>query len=130
LGEERRLRVFENRVLRVFGPKRDKVTGEWRKLHNEELRDHYSLPNIVRVVNSRKIRWAGQVVPMGERRGVHRVLVGKPQGKRPLGRPRRWEDNIKMDLREVGAVGDWMELAQDRDRLRALVNTVMNFRVP
>jgi len=102
LREECRLRVFENRVLRrVFGPKRDEVTGEWRKLHNE-LRDLYSLPNIVQVVKSRRMRWAGHVVHMGEGRGVHRVLVGKPEGKRPLGRPRRrWEDNIKMDLQEV-----------------------------
>jgi len=82
--------VFENRVLsRVFGPKRDEVTGEWRKLHNEELRDLYSLPNIMRVVKSRRMRWAGHVARMGEGRGVHRVLVGKPEGKRPLGRPRR-----------------------------------------
>jgi len=95
MREERGLRVFENRVLRrVFGPKRDAVTGEWRKLHNEELSDLYSLPNIVRVVKSRRMRWAGHVAPMGGR-GVHRVLVGKPEGKRPLGRPRRrWEDNI------------------------------------
>ena len=132
MREERRLRVFENRVLRrVFGPKRDEVTGEWRKLHNEELRDLYSLPNIVRVVKSRRMRWAGHVARMGEGRGVHRVLVGKPEGKRPLGRPRlSWEDNIKMNLKEVGGVGDWMELAQNRDGWRALVNTVMNFRVP
>jgi len=132
LREERRLRVFENRVLRrVFVPKRDEVTGEWRKLHNEELRDLYSLPNIVRVVKSRRMRWAGHVAHVGEGRGVHRVLVGKPEGKRPLGRPRRrWEDSIKMIIREVGEGGDWMELAQDRDRWRALVNTVMNFRVP
>jgi len=133
LREERRLRVFENRVLRrVFGSKRDEVTGEWRKLHNEELRDLYSLLNIVRVVKSRRMRWSGNVARMGEGRGVHRVLVGKPEGKRPLGRPRRrWEDNIKMDLREVGrGGGDWMELAQDRDRWRALVNTVMKLRVP
>jgi len=131
LREERRLRVFENMVLRgVFGSKRDEVTGEWRKLHNEELRDLYSLPNIVRVVKSRRMRWAGHVARMGEGRGVHRVLVGKPEGKTPLGRPRRrWEDNIKMDLREVGGVGDWMELAKDRDRWQALVNTVMNLRV-
>ena len=96
--------MFENRVLRrVFGPKRDKVKGEWRKLHNEELSDLYSLPNIVRVVKSRRTRWAGHVARMGEGRGVHRVLVGKPEGKRPLGRPRRrWGDNIKTDLQEVG----------------------------
>ena len=125
--------MFENRVLRrIFGPKRDEVTGEWRKLHNEELSDLYSLPNIVRVVKSRRMRWARRVARMGEGRGVHRVLVGKPEGKRPLGRPRRrWEDNIKMDLQEVGGdCEDWMELAQDRDRWRALVGTVMNLRVP
>jgi len=132
LREERRLGVLENMVLRrVFGPKRDEVTGEWRKLHNEELRDLYSLPNIVRVVKSRRMRWAGHVARMGEGRGVHRVLVGKPEGKRPLGRPRRrWEDNIKIHLPEVGGAADWMELAQDRDRWRALVNKVMNFRIP
>jgi len=120
------------RVLRiVFGSKRSEVTGEWRKLHNEELRDLYSLPSIVRVVKSRRMRWAGHVACMGEGIGVHRVLVGKPEGKRPLGRPRRrWVDNIKMDLREVGRGGDWMVLSQDRDRWRALVNTVMNLRVP
>ena len=132
LREERRLRVFENRVLRrVFGSKRDEVTEEWRKLHNEELRDLYSLPNNVRVVKKRRMRWAGHMARMGEGRGVRRVLVGKPEGKRPLRRPRRrWEDNIKMDLREVIGCGFWMELAQDRDRWRALVNTVMNLRVP
>src|SRR5215468_10600335 len=93
LREERRLRVFENRVLRsVFGPKRDEVTGEWRKLHNEEVNVPYSLPNIVWVVKSRRMRWVGHVALMGEERGVHRRLVGKPEGKRPLGRPRcRWE---------------------------------------
>ena len=125
--------MFENRVpRRVFGPKRDKVTGEWRKLHKEELSDLYSLPNIVRVVKSRIMRWEGHVVRMGEGRGVYRVLVGKPEGKRPLGRTRsRWEDNIKMDLQEVGGgCGDWMELAQDRDRWRVLVGTVRNLRVP
>jgi len=132
LRVEPRLRVFENRVLRrVFGLKGDEVTGEWRKLHNEELSDLYSLSNIVRV-KSRRMRCAGHVARMGEGRGMHRVLVGKPEGNRPMGRPRsRWEDNIKMDLQEVGGgCEDWMELAQDGDRWRALVSTVMNFRVP
>ena len=125
--------MFENSVLRrVFGPKRDEVTGEWRKLHNEELSDLYTLPNIGRVVKSRRVRWAGHVARMGEGRGVHRVLVWKPEGKRPLGRPRRrWEDNINMDLQEVGGgCGDWMELAQDRHRWWALVGMVRNVRVP
>jgi hypothetical protein len=100
LRKERRLRVSENRVSRrVFGPKKDEVTREWRKWHNEELSDLYSLPSILRVVKSRRMRWAGHVARMGEGRGVYRALVGKPEGKRPLGRPRRrWEDNIKMDL--------------------------------
>jgi hypothetical protein len=118
-------------LRRIFGPKRDKVTGEWRELHNQELNDLYSLPNIVQVVKLRRMRWAGHVAHMGEDRGVHRVLVGKLEGKRPLGRPRRrWKD-ITMDLQEVGGGrGDWMELAQDRDGWRALVGTVRNFRVP
>jgi len=132
LREERRLRVFENRVLRrIFGPKRDEVTEEWRKLHNEELNNLYSSPNIVWVIKSRRKRWAGHVASMGEGRGVYRVLVGKPEGRRPLRRPRRgWEDNIRMDFREVGCgYVDWMELAQDRDRWRALVSAVMKLRV-
>ena len=125
--------MFENRVSRrLFGPKRDEVTEEWRKLPNEELSDLYSLPNIVRVVKWRRMRWVGHVARMGDRRGVYRFLIGKPEGKRPLGRPRRrWEDNNKIDLQEVrGSCGDWMELAQDRDRWRALVSTVRNLRVP
>jgi len=133
LREKRRLRVFENRVLRrVFGPKRDEVAGEWRKLHNEELSDLYSLPNIVQVVKLRRIRWVGHVACIREGRVVHRVLVGKPEGRRPLGRTRRrWEDNIKMDIQEVvGGFGAWIELAQDRDRWQALVSTVMNFQIP
>jgi hypothetical protein len=104
LREEQRLRVFENRVLRrIFGPKRDEATADWRRLHNEELNDLYSSPNIIRVIKSRRMRWAGHVARMGEERVAYRILVGRPEGRRPLGRPRRrWEDNIKMDLREVG----------------------------
>jgi hypothetical protein len=119
-------------LRRVFGLKRDEVTGEWRKLHNEELNDLCSSPNIVQVVKSRRLRWAGHVAHMEEERGVQRVLVGKPEGKRPLWRPRRrWEDNIKMDLQEVGGdCGDWIKSAQDRDRCWALVSTVKNLRVP
>jgi hypothetical protein len=127
------MRVFENRVLRrIFGPKRDEVTGEKRKLRDEELNGLYSLPNIVRVIESRRMRWAGYVTRMGEGRGVYRVLVGKPEGKRPLGRPRRrWDDNIRMDLQEEGSgCEDWIGLAHDRDRWRALVSAVRNLRVP
>jgi hypothetical protein len=119
LREEHRLRVFENKVLRrIFGPKRDEVTGGWRKLHNEELRDLYSSASIIRIIKSRRMRWAGHVARMGEKRNVYRLLVGKPEGKSPLGRPRhRWVDNIKMDLLEIcwGSV-DWIGLAQDRDK--------------
>ena len=116
----------------IFGPKRDEVTGEWRKLHNEELKGLYSSPNIVRVIKSRRMRWARHVARIGEGRGVYRVLVGKPERKRPLGRPRRrWENNIRMDLQEVGlGYEDWIGLAQDRDRWRALVSAVRNLRVP
>jgi len=118
--------------VNIFGPRRDEVTGEWRRLHNEELNDLYCSPNIVRVIKSIRIRWAGHVASMGKERGVYRVLVGKPEGKRPLGRPRpRWVDNIWMDLRKVGCgYMDWIRLAQDRDRWRTLVSAVMNLRVP
>ncbi|KAJ4445576.1 hypothetical protein ANN_12257 [Periplaneta americana] len=128
---EHRLRVFENEVLRkIFGAKRDEVTGEWRKLHNAELHALYSSPDIIRNIKSRRLRWAGHVARMGESRNVYRVLVGRPEGKRPLGRPRRrWEDNIKMDLREVGYDGrDWINLAQDRDQWWAYVRAAMNLR--
>jgi hypothetical protein len=124
--------VFENRVLRrIFGPKRDETTGEWRRLHNEELNDLYSSPDVIRVIKSRRMRCAGHVARMGEKRGAYRMLVVKREGRRPLGRPRRrWEDNIKMDLQDVGWGMNWIELAQDRDRWRALLNAVMNLRVP
>jgi len=132
LREERKLRVFENMVLRrIFGPRRDEVTGEWRRLHNEELSDLYSSPNIVRVIKSRRMRWAAHVARIGEETRVYRALVGKPEGNRPLGRPRiRWLDNIRMDLQEVGCgCMDWIGLDQDRDRWRTLVSAVMNNRV-
>jgi len=115
LREERKLRVFENIVLRrIFGPRRDEVTGEWMRMHNEELNDLYSSPNIVRVIKSR--RKSGQVARMGEERVVYRVLVGKPERRRPLGRHRRrWVDNIRPDLQAVGCgYMDWIGLAQDR----------------
>jgi hypothetical protein len=117
IGEEHRLRVFENRVLRrIFRPKRDEVTGGWRKLHKVELHNLYSSPSIIRVIKSRSMRLAGHVSRMGEKRNAYRILVGMPEGKRPMGRPRRrWVDNIKMDLREVGWDGrDWIDLAPDR----------------
>ena len=105
---------------------------EWRRMHNEELNDLYCSPNIVRVIKSRRMRWVGHVARMGEVRGVYRVLVEKPEGKRPLGRPRhRWVDNIRMDLQEVGCgYMDWIGLAQDIDRWRMFVSAVMNLRVP
>jgi hypothetical protein len=125
--------VFENRVLRrIFGLKKDEVTGEWRKLHNEELRDLYSSPSIIRIIESRRMRWAGHVARIGEKRKAYGFLVGKPEGKRPLGRPRRgWVDNIRLELGEVGW-GDvgWIGLAQERNRWRALVNSVLNLWVP
>jgi hypothetical protein len=125
--------TFENRVLMwIFGPKMDEVMGEWRKLHNKELHDLYSLPSIMRIIKSWRMRWAGHVAQLGEKRNAYRLLVGKPEGKRPLGRARRrWVDNIRMDLGEVewGDV-DWIGLAQDRSRWRALANSVLNLWVP
>ena len=124
--------MFEKKVLRrIFGPRRDEVTGDWRRLHNEELNDLCSSPNNVWVIKWRRMRWAGHVARMVEERGVYRVLVGKLEGKRPLGRPRhRWVDNIRMDLQEVECrYVDWIGLAQDRDRWQTLVSAVMNLRV-
>jgi hypothetical protein len=125
--------VFENRVIRrISGPKRDEVTGGSRKLHNEELHSLYSSPSIIRIIKLRRMRRAGHVARMGEKRNAYRILVGKPEGKRPLGRPRRrWVESIKMDLKEIGWDGmDWIVQVQDRDQWRALMNTVMNRRVP
>jgi hypothetical protein len=125
--------VFENRVLRrIFGPKRDEVTGGWRKLHNEELHNLYSSPSIIRIIKSKRMRWAGHVARMGGKRNTYRILVGKPEGKKPLQRPRRrCVDNIKMELRELGWDGmDWIDVAQDRDQWRALVNMVMDLWFP
>jgi hypothetical protein len=122
---------FYTECVAIFGPKRDEVTGEWRKLHSEELHNLYSSPNIIRRIKSRRMMWAGHVARMGEERKLYKVLVGKPEGKRPLGRPRRrWENGVRMNLREIGLGGvDWIRLAQDRDRWRAVVSAVMNLWV-
>ena len=119
LREEHRLRVFENKVLsKIFGAKRDEITGEWRKLHNAELHALYSSPNIIKNLKSRRLRWAGHVARMEQFRNAYRVLVGNSESKRPLGRPRRgWENTINMDLREVGCDRrDWIALAEDKDQ--------------
>jgi hypothetical protein len=132
LREEHSLKVFENRVLRrISGPKREEKES-WRKLHNDELHRLYSSPNIVRVIKSRRMRWAGRVARRGKGKGVYMVLVEKPEGKRPLGRPRlRRENNIRMDLREIGIDGaNGIRLAQDSDQCWTFVNTVMNLLVP
>jgi hypothetical protein len=121
--------VFENRVLRrIFGPKRDEATGEWRRVHSEGLNDLYSSPNIIQIIKSSRMRWAGHVAGIGEKRGAYRILVGRPEGRRPLGRPRRrWKENIKIHLQEVkwrGMTGlSWL-------RIGTVVNAVMNLRVP
>jgi hypothetical protein len=131
LKEEHRLRAFENRVLwRIFASERDEVTGGWRKLHNEVLYDLYSSPSIIKLIKSRRMRWAGHVARMGEKRNVYKLLVRKPEGKRPLGRPRsRWRDTIKTDLVDIGLGElDWIYLTQDRDKWRAVVNAGMNLR--
>ena len=125
--------MFENKVLRrVFGAKRDEIIREWRKLHNAELYALYSSPGIISNLKSRRLRWAKHVARMEQSRNEYRVLVGKPEGKSPLGRPRhRWEDNIKMVLGEVGCdAGEWIDLGEDRDQWRAYVRAVMNLRVP
>jgi hypothetical protein len=118
--------------MRIFGPKRNEVAGGWRKLYNEKLHNLYSSPSIIRVIKSSRMRWTGYVVQMGKRRNAYRILVGKPEGMRPLGRPRgSWLDNIKIDVREIGWDGmDWIDLVQDRNQWRGLVNTVMKLRVP
>jgi hypothetical protein len=130
LREEHRLRVFENSVLKIFGSKMEE-DGSWRKL-NEELHGLYSSSNIVRLIKSRRMRWSGHAACMGEGRGVYSVLVGSPEGKRPLERPRhRWEESIKIDFREIGIDGaNWIRLAQYRVQWRAFVNTIMNLQVP
>jgi hypothetical protein len=132
LREEHRLRVFEDRVLRrIFGLRRDEVMGGQRKLHNEELQDLYSSPSIIRMIKSRRMRWPGHVAQMEEKRNTCRLLVGNPERKRPLGRPRRrWVDNIKLYLLEIGwGDVDCIGLTQERDKRRALMNAVMNLRV-
>jgi hypothetical protein len=133
LREEHRLRVFKKRVLRIFGPKRDEVTGEWRKLHSGELQDLYSSPNIIRQIKLRRMRWVGHVALLEEVRKVCMVLVGKLEGKRSLKKPRhRWEDGIRMDLRDINWGGggvEWVQLARGRDWLQAVLNRVKNLRV-
>ncbi|PSN38822.1 hypothetical protein C0J52_23508 [Blattella germanica] len=132
LREEKRLQLFENKVLRkIFGPKRDEETGEWRRLHNTGLNDFYGKPDIIRIIKSYRLRWAGHVTHMGNERGVRRIFEGKPEGKRTVGRPRmKWENNINHDLRVVDYTGDdWKTLPQDRDVRRTYVRTAMNLRV-
>jgi hypothetical protein len=125
--------LWANRVLRrIFVPQRDEVIGGWRTFHNEELHDLYSSTNVIRMIKSRRKRWAWYVARMGEKRNAYKISVGNPEGKRQLGRRRRgWEDNIKSDLGEMGRGGiNWIDLSQDRDQWRAIVGVVMNLRVP
>jgi hypothetical protein len=118
-------------LRRIFGSKKDEATGKWTRLHNEELNVLYSSPNIIQVIKSRRMRWKGHIPRMGEKRGAYRILVGRPKGRRQLWRPRRrWEDNIKMDFKTWDAGMDWIQLAHYTDRWRAIVNAVMNLRVP
>jgi hypothetical protein len=119
-------------LRRIFGPKREEVVGEWRRLHNEELHNLYTSPYVIRVINSRRIIWAEHVARMGEMRNEYNILVEKTEGKRPLGRPRRkWENDIRMGLREIVWEGvDWKHLAQERVQWRAVVNMIMNLQVP
>jgi hypothetical protein len=131
-GEEHRLRFVENRVLRRISGQKREEDGSLRKVHNDELHSLYASHNILRVIKSRMMRWAGHVALMEKARGVYRVLVGRFEGKRSLGRPRRrWKDNIKMDLREIGIdAANWIRLAQHRVQWQASVNTVINLRIP
>jgi hypothetical protein len=131
LRKERRLRVFENRVLRLYESKRDEVTAGWRRLHNEEFHNLYSSPSIIRMIKPRRMRLAGHIAQMGQKRNAYRILVGKPEGNRPLGRPRlRLVDNIKMDIRETGwSCMESIDLAQDRDQWKVPVYTVMKYQV-
>jgi hypothetical protein len=125
--------VFEKRVLRrIFGPKKDEMAGDSRKMHNEELHNLYSSSSIIRIIKPRRMRWAVHVARIREKRSTCRILVENSEGKRPVRKPRRrWVDNIKMNIREIGWDGvDWIDLAHDRDQWRALLNTVMNLRVP
>jgi hypothetical protein len=131
--KRRTLSVSENRVLgRIFGRKREEVAGGWRRLHNEELHNLYASPHILKVIKSRRMKWVGHIARMEEMKNAYTILVGEPEGKKPLRRPRRrWEDNIRTDLKEIGWEGvDWIHLAQDRNQRRDLMNTVMKLRVP